>query len=139
MLLPAFLIAYAVYAALFIRTTSFVIGTTRYFSLFDDAMVSMRFAKHLASGFGLVWNANGPRVEGYTNPLWVLYMAVFHLMGLPAAKVSLAIQLSGALTIALTMVLAWRLTDRLTGGSQAAAAASAVFVGFFLPLNNWFL
>jgi hypothetical protein len=132
-------IGYGLYAAAFIRSTSFVIGGTRYFSLFDDAMVSMQFAKHLAAGHGLVWNVGGPRVEGYTNPLWVLYMAAFHMVGLSAAKVSLAIQMSGAVAVASTMVLAWRLTDRLTDGSSPAAAAAASFVGFFLPLNNWSL
>ncbi|MEP7305024.1 MAG: hypothetical protein ABJA98_05865 [Acidobacteriota bacterium] len=138
-LLFALVAGYVLYAAAFIRSTSFVIGATRYFSLFDDAMVSMQFAKHLASGRGLVWNAGGPRVEGYSNPLWVLYMSAFHRIGLPAAKISLAIQLSGAAAIALTMVLAWRLTKRLTNGSPPAAAAAAAFVGFFLPLNNWSL
>lgn len=139
LLLLLLLAAYGLYAAAYIRATSFVIDGTRYFSLFDDAMVSMRYARNLAHGFGLVWNPNGPRIEGYTNPLWVLYMSVFQVMGLPDATISLAIQLSGALSIALTMILAWRLTQRLTGGSLAAAAAAASFVGFFLPLNLWSL
>jgi hypothetical protein len=137
--LIALLAAYGVYAAAFIRATSFDIEGTRYFSLFDDAMVSMRYAEHLSSGLGLVWNANGPRIEGYTNPLWVLYMSAFHVIGIPSAKISLAIQLSGAAAVGLIMILAWRLTERLTRGSSAAAAAAAMFAGFFLPLNNWSL
>jgi hypothetical protein len=38
----AILGAYVVYAALFIYRTSFVVDGTRYFSVYDDAMVSMR-------------------------------------------------------------------------------------------------
>jgi hypothetical protein len=139
LLLLLLLIAYGLYAAAYIRATSFVIDGTRYFSLFDDAMVSMRYARNLADGFGLVWNPNSPAVEGYTNPLWVLYMSVFHAAGLPDATASLPIQLAGAVSIALMMVLAWRLTERLTAGSLAAAAMAALLVGFFLPLNLWSL
>jgi arabinofuranosyltransferase len=40
----------------------------------DDAFISFRYAKHLASGEGLTWNP-GERVEGYTNFLWVVLMA----------------------------------------------------------------
>jgi hypothetical protein len=38
-------------------------------------MISMRYAANLAAGAGLVWNP-GERVEGYTNFLWTLLMAV---------------------------------------------------------------
>ncbi len=41
----------------------------------DDAFISFRYADHLASGLGLVWN-EGDRIEGYTNFLWTLLMAV---------------------------------------------------------------
>ena len=47
----------AAYYAAFIYRASFVIGSTRYFPLLDDAMVSMRYARHLVQGHGFVWNA----------------------------------------------------------------------------------
>jgi hypothetical protein len=72
-------VSFLVYAALFIYRTSFVIDGERFFSLFDDAMISMRYAKNLAHGFGLIWNPGGEAVQGYTNPLWVLYMSLIHL------------------------------------------------------------
>jgi hypothetical protein len=56
----------------FIWKNSFLIAQERYFSLFDDAMVAMRYAKNLADGFGLRWNPGEPPVEGYTNLLWTL-------------------------------------------------------------------
>ena len=40
----------------------------------DDAFISFRYARNLATGHGLVWNP-GERVEGYTNFLWTLLMA----------------------------------------------------------------
>lgn len=44
-------------------------------SMVDDAYVSLRYARNLALGHGLVYNAGEPPVEGYTNFLWVLWMA----------------------------------------------------------------
>ncbi len=41
----------------------------------DDAFISFRYAKNLARGLGLVFNP-GERVEGYTNFLWTLLMAL---------------------------------------------------------------
>ncbi len=50
--------------------------------LVDDAMISMGFARSLAEGWGLVWYCGHPRVQGYTNLGWTLYMALWHKMGL---------------------------------------------------------
>src|SRR4051812_27890475 len=64
------------------------------FSLFDDAMISMRFARNLASGHGLRWNAGATPVEGYSNFLWTLWMAVPHALGVAQAKASLFVMVS---------------------------------------------
>ena len=82
------LLCYCFYTALFIYRASFVIDGQRYFSLLDDSMISMRYARNLAQGYGLVWNPGGPRVEGYTNPLWTVYMSLFHLLLVDPSKVS---------------------------------------------------
>src|SRR5436305_1204757 len=79
-------VGFVVYAGLFIYRTSFVVRGERYFSLFDDAMISMRYARNLAHGYGLVWNPGGERVEGFTNPLWVVYMAAIHVLPLASSK-----------------------------------------------------
>lgn len=44
-------------------------------STVDDAWVSLRYARNLALGHGLVYNAGQPPVEGYTDFLWVLLVA----------------------------------------------------------------
>jgi hypothetical protein len=41
----------------------------------DDAFISFRYSENLAAGHGLVFN-QGERVEGYTNFLWTVLMAV---------------------------------------------------------------
>src|SRR5207249_9160233 len=48
--------------------------------MYDDAFISYRYAANLAHGLGLVYNP-GERVEGYSNFLWTLLMAVVVLLG----------------------------------------------------------
>ncbi|HEY3495723.1 MAG TPA: hypothetical protein VGK73_13590 [Polyangiaceae bacterium] len=51
---------------------------TYYGNVVDDAATSMQYAKNLALGNGIVFNA-GERVEGYTNFLWVVLQAPLFL------------------------------------------------------------
>jgi arabinofuranosyltransferase len=46
---------------------------------FDDTFITFRYADHLASGHGLVWNIGAPHTEGYTNFLFVALLAVCRL------------------------------------------------------------
>jgi arabinofuranosyltransferase len=48
----------------------------------DDAWISLRYARNLVEGDGLVMNL-GERVEGYTHPLWVLLDAIVLALHLP--------------------------------------------------------
>ena len=67
---------------------SVVVNGSRVFYLDDVQMVGMRYGRNLAEGLGLVWNA-GERVEGFTNPAWVLVMAAVHAAGAPDATAAL--------------------------------------------------
>jgi len=70
-------LAFVLWAGYFIFRSSFIAADgRRYFSLFDDAMISMRYAWNLSHGMGLVWNL-GERIEGYTNILMVIWMAIW--------------------------------------------------------------
>lgn len=42
----------------------------------DDMFISLRYAKHWASGEGLLWNIDQPPVEGYSNFLFVAIAAL---------------------------------------------------------------
>jgi hypothetical protein len=133
------LAVFAVYTGVFIYRTSFVVRGERYFSLFDDAMISMRYARNLAHGYGLVWNPGGERVEGFTNPLWTLYMAVIHRVGLPASKTSLVVQITAAVLLAANLVFARMMALEASGGSESVAFASVALTASYLPINNWSL
>lgn len=131
-------LAYLIFAGVYIYNTSFVIEGQRYFILNDDAMISMRYAHNLARGDGLVWNPGGEPVEGYSNLLWVLYMSLWHLLPIPLAKMSLAIQITGALCIAGSLFFIREIT-RLVSQSEFVALLAVTLAGFYGPLNNWSL
>lgn len=130
------LLAYLAYAAYYIQRTSFIVEGQRYFILNDDAMISMRYARNLARGDGLVWNPGGERIEGYSNLLWVLYMALWHVLPIPPAVMSLPIQISGALFLAASLFYLRRIAYRLSGSHFVPLLAVAL-AAFYEPLNNW--
>jgi hypothetical protein len=133
------LVMYFLYAGVFIYRTSFVINGQRYFTLFDDEMISMRYAKNLAQGQGLVWNPGGERIEGFSNPAWVLFMAFFHLFPISPLKISLVIQIWGAIFMVLNLFLVKRISDCISGNSNLVSLGAVAMTAFYFPLNNWAL
>ncbi|MBN2502301.1 MAG: glycosyltransferase family 39 protein, partial [Anaerolineales bacterium] len=129
-------LVFAVYAARFIERTSFEVDGTRYYALFDDAMISMRYAKNLANGYGPVWNPGGERVEGFSNPLWVGLMAVFHLFPIPAHRISMAVQIAGAVFLAANLLFVKLIADELTD-NRLVVLLAVFLTAFYFPLNNW--
>ncbi|MDW8173780.1 MAG: hypothetical protein RML73_14985, partial [Anaerolineae bacterium] len=67
--------AYLLWSLTFIQRSSFEVEGQRMYALFEDSMISMRYAWNFVQGHGLVWNVGEAPVEGYTNFLWVLVMA----------------------------------------------------------------
>jgi arabinofuranosyltransferase len=139
MLFTLVVAAFLIYAGLFIYRTSFVIDGERYFSLFDDAMISMRYAKNFANGYGLVWNPGGERIEGYTNPLWVLYMSVIHLLPISQSKTSLFIQLTAAVLLAVNLYFVRKIALSVSDGSESVSLGAVILTAWYLPINNWSL
>ena len=131
------LAAVGVYAVGFVARTSFVIGGERVFCLFDDAMISMRFARHLAAGLGPVWNPGEVAVEGFTNPAWTAVMALCHLVPLPPRLASLPVQALAVLIHLGTVAAIWRFAGVLAPGRSAVRLGAAGLVGFYYPLVYW--
>ncbi len=137
----------ACYAGVFIYHSSFVIEGQRYFCLFDDAMVSMRYAANWAEGDGLVWNP-GERIEGYSNFGWTVVMGACHLLRWSPHHTVLLVQvlgdpiLWGCLVATVLLARACRLT---VAGLALALMAIGVHVlwrhgyyGEWLP-NTYYL
>ncbi len=88
----------------------------------DDAYISLRYAQHLAQGHGLVWNpGESPRVEGYSNFLWVLLMALAEKVA-PGRAASL-VGIAGVLCGLACLPLVARLARALGAGDLGVAAA----------------
>lgn len=131
------------WSAAFIHRSSFIaIDGKRYFALFDDAMISMRYAWNFAHGPGLVWNP-GETVQGYTNLLMTLFMAVAALL-LDKSAAVLAVQVSGAvLMVAVaftTSGIAGKIAPNLPAQHQSPIRV-LVFAGAlaYYPLAYWSL
>ncbi|MDB4934149.1 MAG: acyltransferase 3 [Labilithrix sp.] len=123
---------------LFILRTSFSVGGVRYFVLFEDAMISMRYARHLADGHGLVWNIGEPPIEGFTNLLWVLWMSVAHKLGLSESKISLFIMLSGVAIMLTTGLVVAKIARKVSSAAWVPVAVLAATL-FDYPLVFWTL
>lgn len=133
------LISAGLFYLFFIWKNSFLIGHERYFSLFDDAMISMRYAKNLADGFGLRWNPGEPPVEGYTDLLWTLYMSAIHLLPIAISKTSLVVMLSGAGILFMNLLAVKKLTQEIAGESPFAPLLAVLLTAFYYPLIYWTL
>jgi arabinofuranosyltransferase len=99
----------------------------------DDALITLRYARHFAQGLGVRWNPGQDPVEGYTNFSHVLLGAAALQLGLPALWVLKLINL--AAIVALCPV-SYALTLRGLG-SKGWATAAALLVGVHPPLWYW--
>jgi arabinofuranosyltransferase len=92
---------------------------------FDDLYISFRYAEHLANGNGLTWNIGQAPVEGYTNFLLVLILAVIHLAGVDPL---ISIQVFSVVLAAVSAVLLARLALSLFDDKDSGAARTAAIL-----------
>src|SRR6185503_2832911 len=89
----------AIWSGWLIWRSSFVVDGTRYFSLFDDAMIGMVYAKNFVEGFGLNWARFGAPVEGFTCPLWVFAMIPVNALPIALPLRPLLVQVLAAILL----------------------------------------
>jgi len=132
-------VLYLAYAAVFIYKSVIYYNDTPYFGLFDDSLISMQYARNLARGYGLVWMPGDAPVEGFSNPLWVLYMSLFHLLPIPMNVISLPIQITGGVFMVLTLWYVRKITGFLTGEQPLPTLLAVFMTAFYYPITNWSL
>ncbi len=73
----------------------------------DDSFISFRYAENLVQGNGITFNAGEAPVEGYSNFLWVLLMAVGGWLGQELAgwSVNLGLIIGGTTVLLLWWIL----------------------------------
>lgn len=140
---PHYLIALTpaiIFISLFIFRNSFRFNQQRYFTLFDDAMISMSYARTFAQTGNLIWTPGSDYVQGFTNPFYVFVMAGLHKVGLSSAGVSLAISLLGAvLIIAISLVVGFLVSRTRTSNTRYVIFFAAGAIGLIYPLAFWTL
>lgn len=136
-------VLYTMWAVPFMLESSLVaIDGKRYYGLFDDAMISLRYAWNFTHGIGLVWNA-GERIEGYTNLLWTLVMSVFTGL-LDKVSAVLAVQITGLVIVLACCAAAWKLAQRVSAelpeqDRLLLSIGVALLTLTYYPLSYWTL
>lgn len=101
----------------------------------DDAFISYRYTLNLVRGQGLVHNF-GEHVEGMTNLLWTLLLAVPAFLGLRLEHAAVVLGTGFGL---LAMVETWRLASRSATASWVAGVGILVLAAhprFWLVMTN---
>ncbi len=123
----------------FIAKSEVIQEHRRAFVLFDDASISLVYARNLATGHGLAWTYGAHPVEGYTNFLWTLWMSALELTHVSDRMIGLLVMASGALLLALNTYLIAKITARITNGSVGAVAVVGALTATFFGLTLWTL
>jgi len=135
--------SFVLWACFFIYESSFVsIDGRRYYSLFDDALISMRYAWNFSHGLGLVWNP-GEYVEGYTNPLMTLLMALSTL-AFDKVNAVLAVQVLGIVFMLVNAYLVMAIAGNLVSRQEERYRQLFQVLAFlcalsYYPLAYWSL
>ena len=109
----------------------FFIQCNRLSFIQDDTFISMRYAKNLVEGNGLVFNLN-EKTEGYTSFLWVIILGAALKTGIDLELFSIiASQIFGAIAIIITMLLASLILKNIY---KNGPSANQSYVYRFIPL-----
>lgn len=132
-------VSFALSAAFIIRSASTLRGGRRAYLLFDDAAISLTYARNFATGHGLVWIAGQHPVEGYSNFLWTSWMAVIELARPSDQMAGLWVMVSGAVLLAANVYLIARIARRLSSDTRLVPFLAGLAAAVYYGLNSWTL
>lgn len=126
----------AIYGGVMIWQSSFTVGGERFFTLHDDMMISLNYARNLVAGNGCVWTPGQVPVQGYSNPGWVAVMTIPFLLGMSKAAAPLFVQLLGLSLVLLAAFLAGEIAGQISDSKTVRLIATAL-VAFYYPLLQY--
>ena len=92
---------------------------------FEDAAMLMRYADHLAHGYGIVWNIGQHPVDGATDFLFMVSVAALMKIGVPLGR---AVRVLGLFSVAALTLLIYFVNRKLWKAHIAFAALSAIYL-----------
>jgi hypothetical protein len=114
---------------------SVVIEGLWYPMIFDDALISLRYARNLTAGAGWVWNPGDPPLEGFTNLGWVLLATLPHHLFDDPRLVAWWIWGQGAILHGVLVVCSFWLGHQLAGLRTAILTALTTMASY--PVIYW--
>ena len=121
-----------IYAIFMIQARTVTIGDTSYCLKGDDSYISIRYAKNLYEGHGLAWNVGQEPVEGYTNFLWVIWIAFLMIF---ARDPSLLMTVSAVIFHILSVILMYRFLRKKLGSGLVVSTGSALLLACWKPIR----
>lgn len=100
----------------------------------EDAFIAFRYARHVASGSGLVWNPGEAPVEGYTNFLWVVLCALAIRAGLSVTTFAQTVGIAAGVA---TIFYTWYFARRVYGQTPAVALLPCALLAVSGPAAMW--
>lgn len=101
---------------------------------FDDAYISLRYAENLVEGHGLVYN-EGEYVEGYTNFLWTILVALF--IWITPVEAPLIAVVGSMLAFAVNLWVVWRISLKIAPPFHPRAFAFPIAVALLAVQNTF--
>lgn len=133
-IIPGFL-----FCIFFIYKSSFLLNGERVFTLSDDVMISMSYAKNLIQHGQFTWFEGADRVQGYTNFLYTIFLAIIHLFEFSYSFNAFAVSLVNLLLIALISFKVINLSLKITKNELNISLMLGALIPFQYPLIFWSL
>ncbi len=117
-----------------ILMTLFLLGAVVFYAVryvnfdilpFEDAAILMRYADHLARGYGIVWNIGEAPVDGATDFLFMVTSAALFRLGLPLSR---AVRVIGFASHLATVLLIYWANRKIWRSDPFSALFSAIYL-----------
>lgn len=105
--------------------------------MLDDAYIAFRYGCNVAAGRGMVFNPEGPPLEGFSSPLWMLASAATCRIGGPS-WVEPTIRSLGLSTFVVAVICASRAAGRLVPGTRLGPSLAAAALVSLLPAVSYY-
>ncbi|HEX8990799.1 MAG TPA: hypothetical protein VF784_03905 [Anaerolineales bacterium] len=99
---------------------------------YEDAAMLMRYADHLAHGYGVVWNVGAHPLDGATDFLFMVASAALIHLGVPVGR---SVRVIGMVSHLLTVAVVFWANRRVWGADRWVSLLSGLYLGLGTGLS----